>query len=348
MKAVVERTVKINGKDVSVILLENDSNISIRLMNYGAAILELMVPDKYGNIENIVLSYENLEDYNKCSTYFGMICGRTSGRIANGQFTLDGVKYTLNKNEKGITNLHGGFEGFSFKYWDYEIFHNENEVGVSFSTSSPDMEEGYPGNVQVKVVYTLNNKGLRIEYMGRTDKPTLLNMTNHSYFNLSGNYKRLITDEELFIQGERFLELDENMIGIDIKSVKGTPMDFTEPKLIGQDINSSYLKGHTANGYDHPWLLNSRNIKSPGVILKDGASGRVMRIYTTYPSVVAYTYNYPNGEILKYGATGKTHLAICLETQYEPNGINYDGLNDGVLRPGDEYYEETIFEFDVE
>jgi aldose 1-epimerase len=173
-------------------------------MNYGAAILELLVPDRDGRVENVVLAYENMEDYNRCLTYFGMICGRTSGRIANGQFVIDGTKYTLNKNEKGISNLHGGIEGFSFKKWEFEIFQQENEAGVSFFTTSPDMEEGYPGNVQVEVKYTLNNKSeLILEYKGTTDRATLLNMTNHSYFNLSGDYKRPITDEKLFIDADR-------------------------------------------------------------------------------------------------------------------------------------------------
>ena len=349
MRAVVERAERINGQEVSIILLENNNNISVRLMNYGAAILELLMPDRDGNVENIVLTYENIEDYNKCSTYFGMICGRTSGRIAHGQFQLDGSQYTLNKNEKGITNLHGGVEGFSFRNWEFKIFQNENEVGVSFSTSSPDMEEGYPGNVQVEVMYTLNNSNeLKLEYWGKTDKPTLLNMTNHSYFNLSGDYKRPITDEQLFIDGDRFIELDEDMIGVNVKSVKGTPMDFTRPKLIGQDIFSPYLKSHTANGYDHPWILNNRDINKPGLMLSDKNSGRVLKVYTTYPSIVVYTYNYPKNELLKGGVIGDIYFAICLETQYEPNGINYPGLNDGSLKPGEEYNEKTIFKFSVQ
>lgn len=349
MKALVEKMSRINGKDVSIILLENDNNMSVRLMNYGAAILELLVPDRNGRVENVVLTYKNLEDFNKCSTYFGMICGRTSGRIANGQFFLDGAKYTLSKNEKGITNLHGGFEGFSFKFWDFKTFQRENEAGASFITSSPDMEEGYPGNVQVEVIYTLNNKNeLKLEYKGITDKATLLNMTNHSYFNLSGNYNRAITEEELFIDSDRFIELDENLIGTAVKGVKGTLMDFTEPKLIGQDINSPYLKNHAANGYDHPWLLNHRDISRPGIILRDKGSGRIMKVYTTYPSVVVYTYNYPKGELLMGGATGGVHHAICLETQYDPNGINDQGLKDGVLRPDQEYNEKTIFNFSIE
>lgn len=350
MKAVVEKPERINGQEVSIILLENNNKLSVRLMNYGAAILELLVPDRDGNVENIVLTYENIEDYNKCSTYFGMICGRTSGRIAHGQFQLDGREYSLNKNEKGITNLHGGAEGFSFKNWELKIFQNENEVGVSFYTSSPDMEGGYPGNVQVEVIYTLNNENeLKIEYRGNTDKPTLLNMTNHSYFNLSGNYKQSITEEQLFIDGDRFIELDEDMIGVNVKSVKGTPMDFTKPKLIEQDIFSPYLKNHPANGYDHPWLLNhNRDIDKPGIILSDKSSGRVLKVYTTYPSVVVYTYNYPKNELLKGGVMGKVHYAMCLETQYEPNGINHPGLNSGILKPGEKYKEKTIFKFSIE
>ncbi|MDF2673860.1 MAG: hypothetical protein K0R09_2125 [Clostridiales bacterium] len=349
MKALIEKTSSINAQEVSIILLENNNNISVRLMSYGAAILELLMPDRDGKVENIVLTYENIEEYNKCSTYFGMICGRTSGRIGHGQFVLDGRNYALNKNEKGITNLHGGVEGFSFKNWGFETFQNDNEVGVCFSTTSPDMEEGYPGKVQVEVTYTLNNKNeLKLEYKGETDKATLLNMTNHSYFNLSGNYKKPITEEELFIDGDRFIELDEDMIGVDVKGVKETPMDFTKPKLIGQDINSSYLKNHSANGYDHPWILNNRDINKPGIILSDKNCGRVLKVYTTYPSVVVYTYNYPKNELLKGGVIGDMHYAICLETQYEPNGINYPGLNDGILKPGEKYNEKTIFKFCIE
>lgn len=349
MRALVEKTSKIDGQDVSIILLQNDKNISVRLMNYGAGILELLVPDRYSKAENIVLTFENIEDYNKCSTYFGLICGRTSGRIAKGEFILDREKYILNKNEKGTTNLHGGFGGFSFKSWEFEVFQNEMEAGVCFSTSSPDMEEGYPGNVNVKVLYTLNNKNeLKLEYKGSTDKATLLNMTNHSYFNLSGSYNKPVTEEELFIDADRFIELDENLIGIDVKGVKGTPMDFTQSKPIGQDINSPYIKNHPANGYDHPWILNHRDIGKPGIILKDKDSGRVMKVYTTYPSVVVYTYNYPKDEVLKGGIMGKIHHGICLETQYEPNGINQKGLNNAILRPDEEYNKKTIFQFSIE
>lgn len=349
MKTLVERVNGVKGYDISIITLKNDNNISLRLMDYGAAIIELMVPDRNGKPENVVLEYKNIEDYIKCSTHFGMICGRTSGRIADGRFKIDGIEYMLDKNEKGKTNLHGGYEGFSFKQWNYEIIEKtEGEAGIRFYLHSKDMEEGYPGNVDAEVLYTLDNKNrLSIDYKGKTDKPTLLNMTNHSYFNLSGNYKRSITEQFLYINADRFIELNEVMIGINIKNVKGTPMDFTESKLIGQDINNPYLKKHTANGYDHPWILNDGDINKPQVILEDRESGRVMRVYTTYPSVVAYSYNYPDNEVLKGDITGKQHYAICLETQYEPNGINYPGLNNSVLRPEKEYSEKTVFEFEV-
>lgn len=173
-------------------------------------------------------------------------------------------------------------------------------------------------------------------------------MTNHSYFNLSGDYKAPITEQYLYIDADKFIELDEALIGTAVKTVKGTPMDFTEAKQVGQDINDPYLKNHTANGYDHPWILNHRSMERPQIVLSDRRSGRVLRVHSTYPSVVVYSYNYPKSELLKGDVTGEQHYALCLETQYEPNGINFPGLNSAILRPRETYNEKTIFKFDVE
>lgn len=349
MKVSTEKIKGVKGLDISIIILENNNGHIVKLMDYGAAILEILVPDRNGKIENIVLGYKNIEDYIECITYFGMTCGRTSGRIANGRFKIDGKEYVLKKNENGLTNLHGGIKGFSYKIWDYEIFKSKSSIGVKFYMQSPHMEEGYPGDVRVEAVYTLDdNNELTIDYNGSTDRATLLNMTNHSYFNLSGDYKRPITDEYLFIDADRFIELDKTLIGIRVRDVEGTPMDFTKSKLVGKDINNPYLKNHTANGYDHPWILNHREIKTPQAILKDEMSGRVMEVYTTYPSIVVYSFNYPKGELLKGDIISDIHYSLCLETQYEPNGINYPGLNDSILRSGEVYKERTVFKFSIE
>jgi aldose 1-epimerase len=347
MKVCVEQK-SVREYELSIITLENDKGHIVKLMDYGAALLELLIPDRDGKAENIILTYEKLEDYIRCSTYFGMICGRTSGRIAKGEFKIDGVEYSLNKNENGVTNLHGGMNSFSFRKWKFETFQGKDEAGVRFSTFSPDMEEGYPGNVKAEVTYKLNNENeLSIDYKGSTDKATLLNMTNHAYFNLSGDYKRSITEHCLWIDADEFIELDETSIGIDVLGVNSTPMDFTQPKLVGQDINSPYLKEHTTNGYDHPWILNHRDVNKPQIMLSDESSGRVLSVCTTYPSVVVYSYNYPKNELLKGEITGRINYGICLETQYEPNGINYQGLNDAILRPDKEYREKTILKFSI-
>lgn len=336
---------RIEDRDVALITLRNNNNVELKLLNCGAAIVELQTPDREGCFENIVLSYENPEDYIKNIPYFGAVVGRTSGRIGGGSFMLDGKRYELNRN--ACTNqIHGGTEGFSHKIWDYSVNEYENRSTAEFVYESRDKEEGYPGNLEVKVTYTLNDDNeLIIDYQARSDADTLCNLTNHSYFNLSGNYKRKVTEQYLKIKAGSFLETDSNLIPTgNIIDVKSTPLDFNMQKLIGRDIDSSYGQLRQAGGYDHSWLLYGSEAQ---LELYDEQSGRKMTISTSYPCAVVYTYNFPKNERLKYDKTGSRHDGICFETQYEPDGINHGQLNSAVLRAGSNYNERTVYKLEV-
>ena len=226
------------------------------------------------------------------------------------------------------------------------ILEKENKTIVEFVYLSKDMEENYPGNLYVKVTYTLTeNNELWIEYEANTDKRTLCNLTNHSYFNLSGNYKRKVTEQYLKIKSNHFLELNHNqMPSGKFIDVKNTPMDFKESKLIGQDIECNYEQLTMTNGYDHTWILNG---KENQIEMVDPLSGRKMIISSTYPSVVVYSYNFPNNEKLKYNKIGSKYDGICFETQYEPDGMNHENLNSAILDVGRKYYEKTEYKFSI-
>lgn len=335
----------IGNQEAKEITLRNREGMIVKLLNYGAAILEILVPDKDGQCENIVLTHEYMEDYIKNPSYFGVTVGRTSGRIAQGMFTLDGERYFLEKNF-GIHHGHGGRRGFSHRLWDYFIEEEGGSSRVIFQYESRDMEEGYPGNLKGEVTYTLMAKNeLLIEYGAISDKNTLCNLTNHSYFNLSGDNKRKITDQILCIRSKSFLELDENLIptGKSIP-VQNTPMDFREPKKIGEVIACTHEQLKRAGGYDHPWLLEDRENQ---IEMIDRNSGRKLSISTTYPSVVIYSYNFPNQERLKSGRRGSKFDGICFETQYEPDGIHHRSFHSAVLNPGKAYYEKTLLKFSI-
>ena len=338
-----EKAFHIDHKEVTLISLKNQNGMELKLLSYGAAIVEILTPDREGIIESVVLTYENIEDYVKNPPYFGVTVGRISGRIAGGTFDLDEKRYHLEKNF-GQNHGHGGPQGFSFQVWDYEIQEHENQTKVVFTYLSKDMEENYPGNLYAKVTYTLTEENeVVIEYGAETDRKTLCNLTNHAYFNLSGNYKGKITDQYLRVDADGFLGLDSYQIPTgEIIPVDGTPMDFRQSKLIGKDIQADDAQIIMAKGYDHPWLLRGRENQ---IEMMDKKSGRKMTITTTYPCVVIYTHNYPGDEQLKYGRVGSAYDSICFETQYEPDGIHHEKLNASILDVGQKYYERTIFKF---
>ncbi len=341
----IEDAFHIENEAVKLITIKNKNQIEVQLLNYGAAIVAIYAPDKNGTIENIVLTYKNMEDYIENPSYFGVTVGRTAGRIANGTFKIDEKQYFLNKNFDS-NHGHGGIKGFSYQIWNYSVQEEIEQTSVEFSYSSKHIEENYPGNLDVKVTYILTDYNeLIIRYEAITDKKTICNLTNHSYFNLSGNDKRKVTDQYLKISSKQFLELDDNQIPTGkFIDVQNTPMDFNKPKLIGRDIETDYEQIKKTNGYDHPWMLNKTDNQ---IELIDKVSGRKMSVTTSYPCAVVYSYNFSNNEKLQNGKIGSQYDGICFETQYEPDGINHKHLNSAILDVNEKYDEQTIFKFSI-
>ncbi|EGT3615975.1 galactose mutarotase [Clostridium perfringens] len=333
---------KINDK-ISKIILKNDK-VSVELLNLGATIERILVEDNRGNKENIVLTYKDEESYIENPSCLGASIGRVAGRIGNAIFQLNGVKYDLDKNNNG-NSLHGGYKGFSKKIWNFHCKEEEKESSVTFYCLSEDGEGGFPGNLKVSITYSLNEKNeLAIEYKASSDKDTLVNLTNHSYFNLSGNNKRNVLGQKLYINSEKICQLDENLIPTgNFINVEKTPFDFRELKKIGEDIDKEDEQLKIGSGYDHPWILNKDS--EVDAILLDEISGRVMKVKTTQKAMVCYSMNFPDNLPLESGAVAKKHDGICFETQSLPIGYDDCFLENIVLKGNDEYYQKTIFEF---
>lgn len=345
---IVRRTFENGEKSFEVYNLVNDNGVKVEVLSLGGVITKILTPDKEGNFKNIVLELEKLEEYYVNDAYRGAIAGRTAGRIGGGKVTIEGVDYEITKNSNGST-LHGGKEGFNKKLWDSEEIEGEDYVGVRLNLKSEDGEEGYPGNVAVQVIYKLNNKNeLAMEYSGTTDKTTLLNLTNHNYYNLSGDGERRIEEHLLQINSDKICEMGEGSIVTgSYLQVEGTPFDFREEKSIGKEIedraNDQLVKGC---GYDHMWMLNKD--KAVAVTVKEPVSGRAMDIETDAECVVCYTMNFAEGEMLSCGKKAEPRMACCFETQAPAIGFNNEFADMSLLKPGERYEAKTIFRFYVE
>ncbi len=333
-----------DGTAVKIYTLANRQGMVAKITEYGAILTELWVPDRNGKPGDVVLGFDNLERYVKGHPFFGAIAGRVANRIAKGKFTLDGREYTLAVNN-APNHLHGGLKGFDKKVWHSRPLHGmENEVAVEFSYTSPDGEEGYPGTLNVKVVYTLTDDNeLRIDYTATTDKPTIVNLTNHSYFNLAESGS--ILEHRLLLNAERYTAADETLIPTgEILSVKGTGLDFTEPRRIGERI-ADYLS--FAKGYDHNFVLDSGGKSLARCArVQDPSSGRVMEVWTTEPGVQLYCGNHLDGSLTGVGGVVyKQHTGFCLETQHYPDSINHPSFPSVVLRPGQTFRSTTAYKF---
>lgn len=341
------------GIPVDLFSLQNDKGMAVHITNYGGIITELWVPDRDGKMADVVLGFDNISDYEQKSPYFGCITGRYANRIAAGKFTLDGVTYDKLAINNGPNHLHGGLKGFDKVVWHAETFEAADSVGVKLRYISKDGEEGYPGNLDVKVTYTLTNADeLKIDYEATTDKPTVCNLTNHSYFNLAGHAAG--TDamlvHEMMINADVFTPVaDENAIPTgEARSVKDTPMDFNTPTPIGKRIEDDCPQLKFGNGYDHNFVLNkSEGELSLAVKVVEPTTGRVMEVLTTEPGVQFYSANYLDGMTGKGGASYPTRSAFCLETQHYPDSPNKPDFPTTVLRPGETYGTTTIFKFSV-
>ncbi|MEW6507132.1 MAG: aldose epimerase family protein [Bacteroidota bacterium] len=339
-----------DGREVYQFTLKNNSGMQAKIINYGAIVRSIIVPDRNGKFEDVTLGYDSLSGYVQDKSYQGAIVGRYGNRIGKGKFKLDGKEYQLALND-GENHLHGGNVGFHKVLWDAKVVSDTGEPSLALTYFSPDGEEGYPGNVTISVTYTLTNKNeLRIDYYGTTDKPTILNPTHHSYFNLTGNPANTILDHQLIIEADAFTPVDKGLITTgEKKSVDKTPLDFRTPAAIGARINDNFEQLIFGKGYDHNWVLRNfdRNVNK-AVELYEPVSGRVMTIFTDQPGMQFYSGNFLDGSIKgKNGISYQYRTGLCLEAQYFPDSPNKPDFPSVTLYPGQEYKQTTIYHFSI-
>lgn len=338
----------VDGTPVDLYTLTNAQGVQAQITNYGGIVVSLLVPDRDGTLDDVVLGFDTLDEYLQHNPFFGCLVGRYGNRIANGRFTLDGVEYALAQND-GPNHLHGGMKGFDKVVWDAEPIHGQDSVGLKLSYLSPDGQEGYPGNLSVTVVYTLSKENaLQIYYEASTDKATVVNLTNHSYFNLAGAGSGDILGHELTIDAGWFTPVSAALIPTgELRSVDGTPLDFRQPILIGARIDQGDEQLRFGGGYDHNWVLN-HEAGALGLAARvyEPTTGRVMEVQTTEPGMQFYTGNVMPPSLP--GKRGRTYVrrgGLCLETQHFPDSPNQPNFPSTVLRPGETYCTTTIYRF---
>lgn len=341
--------IKTQGKETKLFQLSNKNGAKLYITNYGARVMSLVVPNRDGISTDVVLGYDSVQsNQKKGEPFFGAIIGRYGNRIAKGKFSLAGTPYQLQLND-GVNTLHGGTDGFYAKVWDAIQLDAQH---LEMSYFSKDGEAGYPGNVNVKVLYTLtDDNSLKIDYSATTDKETILNLTNHAYFNLNGEGDETILDHELMIAANGYTPVDHTLIPTGkIETVKGTPFDFTKAKAIGKEIEAKDEQLTYGKGYDHNFVLNKNDGKSPVAIVKSPKTGIVMEVYTTEPGIQFYSGNFLTGTD-KDGKGGKSYpfrSAFCLETQHFPDSPNQPNFPSTVLKPGQIYSTTTTYKFSVD
>jgi aldose 1-epimerase len=338
----------ISSLNETVDTIINKNGMMATITPYGGKIISLLVPDKSGKLGDVVLGYDAAEQYPGGNPYFGALIGRYGNRIAKGKFTLEGHEYQLNTNN-GANALHGGPGGFHNVIWKSEAVSDDR---VELYYLSKDGEEGYPGNLKVKVTYSLTDENaLVIDYEATTDKPTVLNLTQHSYFNLAGEGNGTILDHSLSINADRFTPVDETLIPSgELEEVKGTPFDFTKITKIGDRINDNHSQIKNGKGYDHNWVLNRKGDELIlAATLSESGSGRVMEVWTTQPGIQFYSGNFLNGSDLgKGGKKYEYRSGLCLETQHFPDSPNQPTFPSTVLRPGEVYQHQTVYKFKIQ
>jgi aldose 1-epimerase len=336
-----------DGRPIILYTLTNAYGVEVRAMNYGGIILSLRIPDRKGQLADIVLGHDKAEGYMPNPPYLGAIVGRYANRIANGTFTLDGKTYTLPKND-GPNTLHGGItRTFDKVLWDGEPLKGKN--GVAFTYLSKDGEEGFPGNLKITVTYTLTDSNeLVIDYQATTDKATPINVSQHSYFNLKGEGNGDILDHEIMINADKFTPVDKNLIPTgELRAVKGTPLDFTTSTKIGAHIEDPYEQMALGHGYDHNFVLNRKGAGlSLAARVYEPTTGRVLEVSTTQPAVQFYTGNFLDGSVTgKEGHVYKRRYGLCLETQHYPDSPNHADFPSTILKPGEKFHQTTVFKF---
>ena len=336
-----------DGTEIFLYTLRNKNGMSVGIINYGGIIVSIDVPDRNGKIDDVNLGYDNLEQYLEKGMFFGAIIGRHGNRIENAEFELNGVTYRLAKND-GRNHLHGGNRGFDKVVWEAEPFVEGGAPALQLSYLSPDGEENYPGNLEVKVIYTLTeDNSIKIDYFAVSDRDTVVNLTNHAYFNLSGHGSGNILDHQVMINADRFTVINDECIPTgEIRDVADTPMDLRKPRPIRGGIESGDEQIACGKGYDHNFVLNDSGEKpEKAAEVYDPGSGRVMEVFTTKPGIQFYSGNFISRITGKGGAVYDKWSGFCLETQYFPNGTKHRHFPSPFLKAGEEYRHTTIYRF---
>ncbi|WP_372721001.1 aldose epimerase family protein [Novipirellula sp.] len=340
---------------IKLYTLKNEAGMTVKITNYGAIITSIIVPDRDGKMGDVALGYNRVEDYINAvdKPYFGAVVGRYGNRIAKGKFSIDGETYSLAVNN-GENHLHGGVIGFDKVVWDAKPLEGDGWSGLELTYTAKDMEEGYPGNLNLKVTYKLTmTSELVVDYFATTDKKTPVNVTQHTYFNLAGEGEGTILDHELMINAKKFTPVDEGLIPTgELREVAGTPFDFTSAKPIGRDIGKDNEQLKFGLGYDHNFVLDKagkENAMTLAARVKDPKSGRVLEIHTTEPGIQFYCGNFLDGRLR--GKSGKPYVhrgGFCLETQHYPDSPNRPSFPSTILNPGEEHRTTTTFKFSAE
>lgn len=341
---------KPDGSEVYAYTLTNKSGASARILTMGGIIANLYMPDRDGKLADVIFGFDSVDDYLNGGGYQGALIGRYGNRIGSGRFTLNGVTYQLALNDNGKNHLHGGNVGFNQKLWDAVPFETSDSCGLILTLTSPDGEENYPGKLDVKVTYTLTDKNeLKIHYEAESDADTIVNLTNHSYFNLGGYSSGNILDHTLWVDADSITEINGDLIATGkAYPVDGTPFDFRKPEKIGARIESDDPQVKFGGGYDHNFNLNKGSAFAKAAELYDEKSGRVMSVYTDQPGVQIYTSNMMNGDVkFKGGLAQIPRSAICLETQHAPDSPNHPEFPTTTLRAGEKYDTTTVYAFGV-
>ena len=344
----VKFSTEVNHSQTNLYTLKNKSGMEVCITNFGGRIVSIMVPDKDGKMQDVVLGFDNIDDYIRIPSDFGASIGRYANRIAQGRFVLDNDTIQLPQNNFGHC-LHGGPQGWQYQVYDANLIDNTT---LELTRLSPDGDENFPGNVTAKVTFKLSDdNALDIKYSATTDKKTIINMTNHSYFNLSGDPSQHATDHILYVNADNYTPVDSTFMTTgEIIPVKDTPMDFITPKAIGQDITKyDFVQLKNGNGYDHNWVLNTNgDITKPAARLTSPQSGITLDVYTNEPGIQVYTGNFLDGSIQgKKGITYNQRASVCLETQHYPDSPNKPQWPSVILEPGQTYNSECIFKFSI-
>lgn len=345
-----------DGKTATLYTIENKNGMKVSFCDYGAAIVSIVVPDRNGKMEDIALGYDDVTGYEVNGSGYGSFIGRHANRIGGAAFTINGQIYELATNDNAVNNLHSGPVSYNKYFYDVEVFTDEESTSIEFSRLSPDMEQGFPGNCDVTVTYTLtDDNDLAIEYFAVSDKDTVINLTNHTYFNLAGQASGSILDQEVWVNSHQITPTDGNLIPTgEIMDVTGTPMDFRKAKKVGQDIDADFEPLKLAGGYDHNYILDldiDEDEMELVASLYDEKSGRYMEVYTDLPGMQVYSGNFIDGESDpekgKGGIVYKKRDGICFETQFYPNACNIPSFPSSVFKAGEPFDYCTVYSFSV-